>query len=137
MVIFRVYVNLPEGMSCKRVPSNKTDGMDVNESKWDGYGMEMEMEMELMGMECFNLSMCLGNSDALFFSPVPIGKIVKPLDAANSSEHRKLMETQWKAMEMDGKCMGNRWKLLKFPKLMRICFGSRDIRIYQASPRAI
>ena len=113
MVIFRVYVNLPEGMSCKRVPSNKTDGMDVNESKWDGYGMEMEMEMELMGMECFNLSMCLGNSDALFFSPVPIGKIVKPLDAANSSEHRKLMETQWKAMAMDGKSL----EIAEIPKV--------------------
>ena len=104
------------------------NGMDM-EWKWDGNGTH--------GMECSNLSMCLGNSDALFFSPVLIGKIVKPLDAANSSEHRKLMETQWKAMEMDGTWMGNRWKLLKFPKLMRICFGSRDIRIYQASPRAI
>ena len=84
------------------------------------------MEMELMGMECFNLSMCLGNSDALFFSSVLIGKIVKPLDAANSSEHRKLMETQWKAMEMDGKSL----EIAEVPKVDANLFwtaGYQDI----------
>jgi len=35
------YHQIISNMSCKRVPSNKTDGMDGNESKWDGYGMEM------------------------------------------------------------------------------------------------
>ena len=40
--------------------SNQSDGMDGNESKWDGYGMDMGsiwnengMEMDWISWECF------------------------------------------------------------------------------------
>ena len=35
----------------------------------------------------------------------------------------------WKPSGKPWKWMGNPWKLLKFPQLIRICFGSGDIRL--------
>ena len=127
------YYQIISNMSCKRVPSNKTDGMDGNESKWDGYGMEMgwkwnSWEWNVLIYQCawetlmlsFFLQFLLEKSWSHWMQPI----------APNTGNW-------WKPNGKPWKWMGNRWKLLKFPKLMRICFGPRDIRIYQASPRAI